>query len=121
MPILPHPCRGPLRHNQGIALAQSRDGISFLTGDSWRRNINDALLFLKFSTENGSLDGQFVIACLAENGFPRDYQKQGVQEIQREVLQELLARPEKLQTAVKMSRKMEGSEKGTEKISSNSG
>jgi TPR repeat protein len=55
---------------QGIAEAQYRYGISFLTDDAGRRNITDALLYLKLSAENSSPNGQFVIACLAENGLP---------------------------------------------------
>jgi hypothetical protein len=54
---------------QGVAEALYHCGIALLTGNASHRNITGAFCYLKLSAENGSPDGQFAIACMAENGI----------------------------------------------------
>jgi hypothetical protein len=54
---------------QGIAEAQYRYAIALLTRDSGHRDFADAVRYLQLSAENGNPDGQFAVACMAENGI----------------------------------------------------
>jgi TPR repeat protein len=44
-------------------------GIALLTSDPDHQNIAGAFRYLRLSAENGSPDGQFAIACMAENAI----------------------------------------------------
>jgi TPR repeat protein len=46
-----------------------RHGTSLVTGDAGDRDIADGFRYLKCSSETGSPDGQFALACLADNGI----------------------------------------------------
>jgi TPR repeat protein len=58
-----------LAANQGFPEAQYRCGICLLTDLTIDRNIADGIRFLKHSAENGSPNGQFVVACMSEHGI----------------------------------------------------
>jgi hypothetical protein len=55
--------------NQVVAEAQYRYGICLLTGHITHRDIAGAIRYLRLSAEIGSPDGQFIFACMAENGL----------------------------------------------------
>jgi TPR repeat protein len=54
---------------EGGAEAQYRRGMSLLSGSTGHRNIPIAIRCLQLSAENGSPEGQFAVACMAENGI----------------------------------------------------
>jgi hypothetical protein len=58
-----------LAADQSLAEAQDCYSICLITGDTVHRNLAGAFRYLKLSVENGSTDGQFVVACMAENGI----------------------------------------------------
>jgi TPR repeat protein len=58
-----------LAAEQGVAESQYRYGIWLLSRDSRHRDIAGAIHTLKLSVDNGSPDGQFAIAWMAENAI----------------------------------------------------
>jgi TPR repeat protein len=58
-----------LAANQGFAQAQYRFGICLLTCMTPSHNIADIFRDLILSAENHHPDGQFAIACMAEDGI----------------------------------------------------
>jgi TPR repeat protein len=58
-----------LEAEQGIVEAQFHYAICFIKGTGVDRNFATAFRYLKLSTENGSSNAQFRVACMAENAI----------------------------------------------------